>query len=137
MSLPAGPGHGRLSRGARRLPCPDRGEGDPSGPHRLARDHGGLPDYPPGPEYAPVLPGSGENNHQEEYSHGRAPDIAMVEASRLTRQGRLAEATALIQQTLATPAATRRAPDGQSAEEEGGGTAGRHPAPLPPSPALA
>ena len=33
---------------------------------------------------------------------------AMAEATRLTRQGRLAEATALIQQTLATPAGLRR-----------------------------
>jgi poly(hydroxyalkanoate) depolymerase family esterase len=33
---------------------------------------------------------------------------AMAEATRLTRQGRLAEATALIQQTLATPAVPRR-----------------------------
>jgi hypothetical protein len=55
---------------------------------------------------------------------------AMVEA---TRQGRLVEATALIQQTLVTPAATQRARDGQCAEEAGG-TAGRHPAPLPPPP---
>jgi poly(hydroxyalkanoate) depolymerase family esterase len=36
---------------------------------------------------------------------------AMAEATRLTRQGRLAEATALIQQTLTNPAATRRAPE--------------------------
>jgi len=35
---------------------------------------------------------------------------AMAEATRLTRQGRLAEATALIQQTLASPAATLRPP---------------------------
>ncbi len=35
---------------------------------------------------------------------------AMAEATRLTRQGRLAEATALIQQTLASPAAARRTP---------------------------
>jgi len=36
---------------------------------------------------------------------------AMAEATRLTRQGRLVEATALIQQTLASPAAIRRAPE--------------------------
>ena len=60
---------------------------------------------------------------------------AMVEASRLTRQGRLVEATALIQQTLTTPAVTRRAPDAQCAEEEAGGASGRPPAPLPPLPA--
>ena len=41
---------------------------------------------------------------------------AMAEATRLTRQGRLIEATALIQQTLASPAVTRRAPDAPSAE---------------------
>jgi poly(hydroxyalkanoate) depolymerase family esterase len=55
---------------------------------------------------------------------------AMVEATRLTRQGRLIEATALIQQTLTTSAATRRAPDGQCAEEAGGAS-GRHLAPSP------
>jgi poly(hydroxyalkanoate) depolymerase family esterase len=36
---------------------------------------------------------------------------AMAEATRLTRQGRLVEATALIQQTLAGPAAIRRPPE--------------------------
>jgi NADPH-dependent glutamate synthase beta subunit-like oxidoreductase len=43
---------------------------------------------------------------------------AMAEATRLTRQGRLVEATALIQQTLAGPAVTRRTPDAPSAGEE-------------------
>jgi poly(hydroxyalkanoate) depolymerase family esterase len=56
---------------------------------------------------------------------------AMAEATRLTREGRLAEATALIQQTLASPAVTRRAPDAPSAEEQTSSTPGRHPAPLP------
>ena len=42
---------------------------------------------------------------------------AMAEATRLTRQGRLAEATALIQQTLTSPAAARREPDAPRAEE--------------------
>jgi len=56
---------------------------------------------------------------------------AMAEATRLTRQGRLVEATALIQQTLASPALMRRAPDPPSAEEETGGTAGRRPDPPP------
>ena len=42
---------------------------------------------------------------------------AMAEATRLTRQGRLIEATALIQQTLASPAVTRRPPDAPSGEE--------------------
>jgi poly(hydroxyalkanoate) depolymerase family esterase len=53
---------------------------------------------------------------------------AMAEATRLTRQGRLVEATALIQQTLASPAVTRQAPDAPSAAEETSGTPGRHPA---------
>ena len=56
---------------------------------------------------------------------------AMAEATRLTRQGRLIEATALIQQTLASPAVTRRPPDAPSAGQETGGTPGRHPAPPP------
>jgi poly(hydroxyalkanoate) depolymerase family esterase len=46
---------------------------------------------------------------------------AMTEATRLTRRGRLAEATALIQQALAASAATRRAPDRPGAEEPSGG----------------
>ena len=58
---------------------------------------------------------------------------AMAEATRLTRQGRLVEATALIQQTLASSALTRRAPDGPSAEEETSGTPGHHATP-PPAP---
>ena len=57
---------------------------------------------------------------------------AMAEATRLTRQGRLIEATALIQRTLASPAVTRRAPDAPYAEEETGGRPGRHPDPAPP-----
>ena len=56
---------------------------------------------------------------------------AMAEATRLTRQGRLVEATALIQQTLASPAVTRQTPDLPSAEEETGGTPGRYPDPPP------
>jgi poly(hydroxyalkanoate) depolymerase family esterase len=49
---------------------------------------------------------------------------AMAEATRLTRRGRLVEATALIQQTLASPGATWRMPDASDApyaEEETGG----------------
>ena len=57
--------------------------------------------------------------------------MAMAEATRLTRQGRLVEATALIQQTLASPAVPWRAPDPPSAGEETGGTRGHHPAPPP------
>jgi poly(hydroxyalkanoate) depolymerase family esterase len=59
---------------------------------------------------------------------------AMAEATRLTRQGRLVEATALIQQTLAGPAVTRRPSDAPSAGEENGGAPDYHlnvPAPLP------
>ncbi len=56
---------------------------------------------------------------------------AMTEATRLTRQGRLVEATALIQQTLASPAVPWRTPDPPSAEKESGGAPGRHPAPSP------
>jgi poly(hydroxyalkanoate) depolymerase family esterase len=59
---------------------------------------------------------------------------AMVEATRLTRQGRLVEATALIQQTLTSSLAPRRAPDGQG-PREAGGASGRHPAPSPLLPA--
>jgi len=56
---------------------------------------------------------------------------AMAEATRLTRQGRLVEATALIQQTLADPAATRRPPDAPPARKQTGGTPGREPDPRP------
>ena len=58
---------------------------------------------------------------------------AMAEATRLTRQGRLVEATALIQQTLASPAVTRRAPDASCAEEGTGSAPGRYSDP-PPAP---
>ena len=56
---------------------------------------------------------------------------AMAEATRLTRQGRLVEATALIQQTLAGPAVARPAPAAPPAGEETGSTPGRRPAPRP------
>ena len=59
---------------------------------------------------------------------------AMAEATRLTRQGRLAEATALIQQALTSRAATRRAPDAPRAEEETGGAGVRYPDLPPPRP---
>ena len=55
---------------------------------------------------------------------------AMVEATRLTRQGRLVEATALIQQTLTSSPVPRRAPDGQG-PGEAGGASDLHLAPLP------
>jgi poly(hydroxyalkanoate) depolymerase family esterase len=56
---------------------------------------------------------------------------AMAEATRLTRQGRLIEATALIQQTLAGPAVARRAPDAPCAEEQTGSAADRYSDPAP------
>ena len=56
---------------------------------------------------------------------------AMAEATRLTRQGRLVEATALIQQTLAGPAVARRAPDAPHSGDRSGGTAGRRADPAP------
>src|SRR5690348_16968009 len=43
---------------------------------------------------------------------------AMAEATRLTRQGRLVEATALIQQTLASPAVTGPALDAPPAGQQ-------------------
>jgi poly(hydroxyalkanoate) depolymerase family esterase len=51
---------------------------------------------------------------------------AMAEATRLTRQGRLVEATALIQQTLASPPVTRRTTDAPSAGEETGSAPDYH-----------
>src|ERR1700729_474777 len=51
----------------------------------------------------------------------------MAEATRLTRQGLLLEATALIQQTLASPVVTNWTPDAPCDEEETGITPGRHP----------
>src|SRR5207247_9717632 len=56
---------------------------------------------------------------------------AMAEATRLTRQGRLIEATALIQQTLAGPAVARRAPDAPRPKGQSGGAAGRCSGPTP------
>jgi len=58
---------------------------------------------------------------------------AMAEATRLTRQGRLVEATALIQQTLASPGATRRVPDAPGTDEETGGMPLRPPVLTPPA----
>ena len=59
---------------------------------------------------------------------------AMVEATRLTRQGRLVEATALIQRTLTSSPATQRAHDGQCPGRPCSAS-GRHPAPSPLLPA--
>ena len=56
---------------------------------------------------------------------------AMAEATRLTREGRLAEATAMIQQTLASPGPIWRMPDAPYGEEEADRTPSR-PAILPP-----
>ena len=53
--------------------------------------------------------------------------MAMAEATRLTRQGRLLEATALIQQTLAGPVVTSWTPDAPADEEEAGSAPDRHP----------
>jgi poly(hydroxyalkanoate) depolymerase family esterase len=65
-----------------------------------------------------------------------APQMkAMTEATRLTREGRLAEATALIQQTLGSPAAPRRTPDTPSAEAETGRPPGHDPDSQPALPA--
>jgi poly(hydroxyalkanoate) depolymerase family esterase len=65
-----------------------------------------------------------------------APQMkAMTEATRLTREGRLAEATALIQQTLARPATPWRTPDAPAAGEGNGNTPGHYPDPPPALPA--
>ena len=56
---------------------------------------------------------------------------AMAEATRLTRQGRLLEATALIQRTLAGQAVPEPAPDAPWGEEETGTARGRYPDPPP------
>src|SRR5690348_1747288 len=56
---------------------------------------------------------------------------AMAEATRLTRQGRLVEATALIQQTLAGPGVARRAPDAPHREEHSDAADGRRSNPAP------
>jgi poly(hydroxyalkanoate) depolymerase family esterase len=56
---------------------------------------------------------------------------AMAEATRLTRQGRLVEATALIQQTLAGPGVARRAPDAPHREEHSDTADGRRSNPAP------
>jgi poly(hydroxyalkanoate) depolymerase family esterase len=72
-----------------------------------------------------VLPGNQEGTPPMD-----APQMkAMTEATRLTREGRLAEATALIQQTLASPGAPWRTPNASSAAEETGTTPGRFPDP--------
>ena len=65
-----------------------------------------------------------------------APQMkAMTEATRLTREGRLAEATALIQQTLAGRAAPWRTPDAPSVGDETGRTPGDDPNTPPALPA--
>src|ERR1017187_8532112 len=75
------------------------------------------------PQAAAPLSGSpARKNSEDDHEKGTAMDArqiaAMAEATRLTRQGRLAEATALIQQTLAGPAVTRQARGAPSAREE-------------------
>jgi poly(hydroxyalkanoate) depolymerase family esterase len=65
-----------------------------------------------------------------------APQMkAMAEATRLTREGRLAEATALIQQTLASPAASWRMSDAPSAGDDTGRRPGDNPDTPPGLPA--
>jgi len=59
---------------------------------------------------------------------------AMAEATRLTREGRLLEATALIQQTLASPVVTPHEPDAPYAAEKTTGTPVRYLDPPPPRP---
>ena len=59
---------------------------------------------------------------------------AMAEATRLTREGRLAEATALIQRTLASSAATAQLPQTPSAAERADGTPAGSPDFPPPAP---
>jgi poly(hydroxyalkanoate) depolymerase family esterase len=59
---------------------------------------------------------------------------AMTEATRLTREGRLAEATALIQRTLASPAATAHLPQTPAAAERTDGTPAGSPDFPPPAP---
>jgi poly(hydroxyalkanoate) depolymerase family esterase len=58
----------------------------------------------------------------------------MTEATRLTREGRLAEATALIQRTLASPAATAHLPQTPAAAERTDGTPAGSPDFPPPAP---
>ena len=81
------------------------------------------------------LPQTSEDTTRRDTAMHARQMAAMAEATRLTRQGRLIEATALIQQTLASPAVTRRAPDAPSAR---GDTTGADPFrlayPLPHSP---
>jgi len=73
-----------------------------------------------------------EDNPEKGFVMDARQMAAMAEATRLTRQGRLVEATALIQRTLASPgAAVRRMPDAPHAEEETSGMLPRPPA-LPP-----
>ena len=59
---------------------------------------------------------------------------AMAEATRLTREGRLVEATALIQQTLASPVVTPHVPDTPYAAEQTTGTPVRYLDSPPPPP---
>ncbi len=59
---------------------------------------------------------------------------AMAEATRLTREGRLVEATALIQQTLARPVVTPHVPDTSYTADQATGTPVRSLDPPSPSP---
>src|SRR5580693_6855181 len=146
---PAGPGHDCLRGSARRLPGPHSSEGRPGTAHRLSRRaHTATPDrrFPATYRSPARRPSAGRETirppgdqrmtttRRDTAMHARQM-TAMAEATRLTRQGRLLEATALIQQTLASPAVTRRAPDAPRAEEETSAVPGHSPDPPPARPA--
>src|SRR5512142_1146426 len=83
-----------------------------------------------GPQRASRPASRPEDNTRRDTGMNARQMAAMAEATRLTRQGRLVEATALIQQTLASPAVTGQVPDAPPAEETSA-TPDRHPAPPP------
>src|ERR1700745_3792769 len=110
MSPPGGPGP-RLPRwrcsALSAHPMPSRPPWPPAPPE--PRDHDGRLDRR-------HLAACGASRRQVTRAWTRRDTVmdarqmtAMAEATRLTRQGRLVEATALIQQTLAGPAVTRPA----------------------------
>src|SRR6266513_88034 len=134
MSPPAGPGHDCLGGGAGRLPRTRCRQGRPGRSHHLSRAimTAARTVGPRG------MRGSCQQTVKAWTRRDTVMDArqmtAMAEATRLTRQGRLVEATALIQQTLAGPAATRRTPDAPPAGEENTSAPDYHlnvPAPLP------
>ena len=129
---PIGPGHDCLSGGARRLPGPRNSEGCSGGSHRLnRRDHSGCPDRR-FPQHAnrPARRTVKTTARRDTAMDARQM-AAIAQATRLTHQGRLVEATALIQQTLASPVATRRTADAPYGEEETASPDGGHADPPP------